>query len=232
MNQRGSIVAVPFTSLGLLLLGPLAVVLAAQNQPNQGSCRLVCDPYQPQGSSHHLGTNGIVIPLSSAGGGGLKGPQGPPGKAGPPGPPGPPGSMGKGQPVPQKGGAVGFHVALKQTFENNDVLKFQDVVLNVGDAYQPLTGIFTCPTSGLYHFSFNVVKMGQRIRVELVSKNTVVATAAAVDMVNADTATGGAVLQLVKGDQVFLQLAGNSDKTLMDTGNRFSTFMGYLIHEL
>ena len=58
-----------------------------------------------------------------------------------------------------------------------------------------------------------------------------VATSVALDMLHSDTAHGSAVLNLAKGDQVFLRLAG-SDRTMVDAGSRFSTFLGYLIHEL
>ncbi|XP_012695483.2 complement C1q-like protein 4 [Clupea harengus] len=192
-----------------------------------GTCRLVCDPYQAQGGSHSLGVNGIVIPLSSGGGGagGLPGPAGPPGKAGPPGPPG---STGQGV---SKGGAVAFYAALKQEFGKDAVLKFTDVVTNVGGAYSSSTGKFTSPRPGVYHFSFNILKAGQRILVELVSGGQVVATGVALDMLHTDSASGSAVLQLARGDQVFLRLSG-SDKTMVDSGKRFSTFTGYLLHEL
>lgn len=59
----------------------------------------------------------------------------------------------------------------------------------------------------------------------------VVATGVALDMLHADSASGSAVLQLAKGDQVFLRLTG-SDKTMVDSSSRFSTFSGYLIHAL
>ncbi|KAL2086816.1 hypothetical protein ACEWY4_017875 [Coilia grayii] len=215
-----------------LALGLLLLVQACFARPDRdtypGTCRLVCDPYQPQGGSLGLGANGIVIPFSSGGAGGVPGPAGPPGKAGPPGPPGPPGPGGS---AGSSGGAVAFYAALTQEFGRDAVLKFSDVVTNVGDAYSSATGKFTCPRAGLYHFSFNILKAGQRIRVEMVSADKVVATAVALDLQHADSASGSAVLRLAKGDEVFLRLSG-SDKTMVDNGHRFSTFMGYLLHEL
>lgn len=155
----------------------LAVFLLAQTcfagpstETYQGTCRLVCDPYQPQGASHSLGINGIVIPLSSGGGGavGPAGPPGPPGKAGPPGPCGPSGSAGS-----SSGTAVAFHVALTKEFSRDTILKFTDVVTNVGRAYDSSTGKFTSPSAGIYHFSFSILKSGQRLRVEMVSGHKV-----------------------------------------------------------
>nr|KAG5689364.1 hypothetical protein BaRGS_019738 [Batillaria attramentaria] len=55
-------------------------------------------------------------------------------------------------------------VAFSVRFKNDDLyngihlgqrstLKFDDVVINLGDGYSPLTGIFTAPVAGLYVFS-------------------------------------------------------------------------------
>ncbi|XP_062400309.1 complement C1q-like protein 4 [Sardina pilchardus] len=203
-------------ALGVLTLAYACFAgLSAQTYP--GTCRLVCDPYQPGGGSHSLGANGIVIPLSSggSGAGGPAGPAGPPGKVGPRGPP----------------GAVAFYAALTQEFSRDDVLKFTDVVMNVGGAYDAATGKFTSPQAGVYQFSFNILKGWQRLQVELVSGDKVVATAVAVDMLATDSAHGSALLQLAKGDQVFLRLS-DSEKTRVDSGSRFSTFMGSLLHVL
>ncbi|XP_062400307.1 complement C1q-like protein 4 [Sardina pilchardus] len=225
MAARGTTLA-----LGVLTLAYACFAgLSAQTYP--GTCRLVCDPYQHGGGSHSLGANGIVIPLSSggSGAGGPPGPAGPPGKTGPRGPPGPPGS-GR-QSAGARDGTVAFYAALTQEFTRDAVLKFTDVVTNVGGAYDAATGKFTSPQAGVYQFGFNILKAGQRIRVELVSGDKVVATAVAVDMLATDSAHGSALLQLARGDQVFLRLSG-SDKTMVDSDSRFSTFMGSLLHAL
>lgn len=126
-----------------------------------GSCRLVCDPFQGQSSTHELGANGLVIPLSSSGGGPM-GPAGPPGKAGPPGPPGP-----QGQGYLAKG-PVAFYAALKEDFGKEDILKFRTVMTNLGDRYDSSTGTFTCKLAGVYHFSYHIVKNGLSVRADLV----------------------------------------------------------------
>jgi len=37
----------------------------------------------------------------------------------------------------------------------NTVLKFNDVMYNIGNHYDASTGVFTCPVAGSYFFSFN-----------------------------------------------------------------------------
>ncbi|XP_053470101.1 complement C1q-like protein 3 [Ictalurus furcatus] len=190
-----------------------------------GSCRIVCDPFQGQSSTHEVGANGLVIPLSSSGQGPM-GPAGPPGKAGPPGLPGP-----KGQGSLAKG-PLAFYVALKEDFGKDDILKFSTVMTNLGGRYDSLTGTFTCNLAGVYHFSYHIVKNGLSLRADLVlNDHKIVASAVAVDALHTDTASNSAVLQLRDGDRVYVRL-NKSDSTLKDTQNLFSTFSGHLLYEI
>ncbi|XP_076873097.1 complement C1q like 1 [Brachyhypopomus gauderio] len=216
-RQRAAILVV----LSLLLRG----FEAAQNGIQPGTCRLVCDPFQAQGSTHDMGANGLVIPLSSSGGG-PPGPAGPPGKAGPPGLPGT-----KGEGSITKGGAA-FYASLREEFAKDDVLKFTNVVTNVGSRYSSSTGTFTCLSDGVYHFSYHIVKTGLSLRADLVlNDHKIVATAVAVDALHTDTASNSAVLKLKAGDRVYVRL-NKSDSTLKDLKDLFSTFSGYLLYEL
>ncbi|KAI4892494.1 hypothetical protein NFI96_018298 [Prochilodus magdalenae] len=189
-----------------------------------GTCRLVCDPFQSQSGTHDLGANGLVIPLASSGGG-PPGPAGPPGKAGPPGPPGPQGQSSQ----PKTG--VALYASLREDFGKDEVLKFTNVVTNLGSRYDSSTGTFTSQSEGVYHFSYHIVKTGLSLRADLVLNDKVVASAVAVDALHTDTASNSAVLRLKVGDRVYVRL-NKSDSTLKDTQNLFSTFSGYLLYEL
>lgn len=150
---------------GLRSLALLTVLIltfrSLEGVTQPGSCRLVCDPFQGQSGAHDLAANGLVIPLSSSGGGPV-GPVGPPGKAGPPGPPGPPGKGALAK------GPVAFYAALKEDFGNEEILKFSMVMTNLGGRYESSTGTFTCNLAGVYHFSYHIVKNGLSLRVDLV----------------------------------------------------------------
>lgn len=52
-------------------------------------------------------------------------------------------------------GAVGFHARLRSSInlDRSQTVKFDDVITNIGDAYDPTTGHFTAPYHGLYSFS-------------------------------------------------------------------------------
>ena len=121
------------------------------------------------------GTKGVV------GRPGRPGPRGPPGEPGPPGPRGPPGDRGdsgrpgyprviSGTARTETGADIGsvigdnakiaFYVGLKNPHEGYEVLRFDDVVTNLGNHYDPTTGKFTCQVSGIYYFTYHVLMRG------------------------------------------------------------------------
>ncbi|KAK3084667.1 hypothetical protein FSP39_017192 [Pinctada imbricata] len=54
---------------------------------------------------------------------------------------------------------VAFHAGLNKDVENlpyNSKLVFDKVYLNQGLAYDPITGVFTCPTHGIYVFHWTI----------------------------------------------------------------------------
>ncbi|KAM9315722.1 EMILIN-1 [Gastrophryne carolinensis] len=104
---------------------------------------------------------------------GLPGPPGPIGKTGPQGPQGPPGHPGK-EGTPGKQGPVGppglrgeqgpiglppdipeisFSAALTVPVNEPGTVQFDKVLVNDGNGYDAITGIFTAPVEGRYFFS-------------------------------------------------------------------------------
>lgn len=128
-----------------------------------GSCRMVCDPYPepPPPSPPSSKTD-----PARKGRPGLRGPPGPPGPRGPPGEPGRPGPPGP--PGPGPGGyipsfyspKIAFYAGLRKPHEGYEVLRFDDVVTNVGNYYEPSSGKFTCPLPGIYFFTYHVLMRG------------------------------------------------------------------------
>uniref|UniRef100_A0ABK0LS50 Complement C1q like 3 n=1 Tax=Rattus norvegicus TaxID=10116 RepID=A0ABK0LS50_RAT len=123
----------------------------------------------------------IQGPKGEAGRPGKAGPRGPPGEPGPPGPVGPPGEKGEpgrqglpgppGAPGLNAAGAISaatystvpkiaFYAGLKRQHEGYEVLKFDDVVTNLGNHYDPTTGKFTCSIPGIYFFTYHVLMRG------------------------------------------------------------------------
>ena len=45
------------------------------------------------------------------------------------------------------------------TIQHAEVVKFDRIFTNIGRGYNSLTGVFSCPTSGIYVFQVNVISL-------------------------------------------------------------------------
>ncbi|MEQ2225541.1 Complement C1q-like protein 2 [Ilyodon furcidens] len=183
---------------------------------------------------------------------GKPGPRGPPGEPGPPGPRGPPGERGdnklafttlagaSGGDTGEGDGAnstvsgyrIAFYVGLKNPHEGYEVLKFDDVITNLGNHYDPSTGKFTCHVSGIYFFTYHVLMRGgdgTSMWADLCKNGQVRASAIAQDAdQNYDYASNSAVLHLDSGDEVYVKLDGG--KAHGGNNNKYSTFSGFILY--
>nr|XP_056717491.1 complement C1q-like protein 2 isoform X2 [Euleptes europaea] len=190
-------------------------------------------------------------PKGEAGRPGKPGPRGPPGEPGPPGPRGPPGERGEagrpgpaGPPPPPGGEVTGalsaafsgpkiaFYVGLKSPHEGYEVLKFDDVVTNLGNHYNPSSGKFTCQVRGIYFFTYHILMRGgdgTSMWADLCRNGQVRASAIAQDAdQNYDYASNSVVLHLDLGDEVYVKLDGG--KAHGGNNNKYSTFSGFLLY--
>ncbi|XP_037617727.1 complement C1q-like protein 2 [Sebastes umbrosus] len=218
-----------------------------------GTCRMVCDPYTPkpggatameviQNSPQPQGSRG------EPGRPGKPGSRGPPGEQGAPGPRGPPGERADGKVSLLSGAAEGgevdgvnstassfriaFYVGLKNPHEGYEVLKFDDVITNLGNHYDAGTGKFTCHVSGIYFFTYHVLMRGgdgTSMWADLCKNGQVRASAIAQDAdQNYDYASNSAVLHLDSGDEIYVKLDGG--KAHGGNNNKYSTFSGFILY--
>ncbi|CAN9498102.1 unnamed protein product [Ophioblennius macclurei] len=184
---------------------------------------------------------------------GKPGPRGPQGEPGPPGPRGPPGERGDsklafpaligapdgdsgetdgGGNSTESGLKVAFYVGLKNPHEGYEVLKFDDVITNLGNNYDSITGKFTCHVSGIYFFTYHVLMRGgdgTSMWADLCKNGQVRASAIAQDAdQNYDYASNSAVLHLDSGDEVYVKLDGG--KAHGGNNNKYSTFSGFILY--
>ncbi|XP_053721438.1 C1q-related factor-like isoform X1 [Synchiropus splendidus] len=178
---------------------------------------------------------------------GKPGPPGPPGEPGPPGPRGPPGDGvdvvrtgildigGKGSvstttysTMPR----VAFYAGLRNPQEGYDILRFDDVVTNIGGNYEGASGKFTCKIPGTYFFIYNVLMRGgdgTSMWADLIKNGLVRASAIAQDQDQSyDYASNSAILHLDAGDEVFIKLDGG--KAHGGNSNKYSTFSGFILY--
>uniref|UniRef100_A0A8C6TCE9 C1q and TNF related 9 n=1 Tax=Neogobius melanostomus TaxID=47308 RepID=A0A8C6TCE9_9GOBI len=165
---------------------------------------------------------------------GLRGDRGIQGPLGPPGRPGPKGEMG----VPGHKGSIGYRgergsrgdkgdkgekgeafTVFKSAFSvgltaqtklpaANAPIQFDKIIYNVQNHYDPLTGRFTCSVSGAYYFTYHITVYSRNVKVALVKNGAKIIHTTDNYQGSEDQASGGAVLHLVAGDKVWLQVAG------------------------
>ncbi|XP_036966567.1 complement C1q-like protein 2 isoform X2 [Acanthopagrus latus] len=228
--------------LALIIAIPLLVQTSKTDAHYEmmGTCRMICDPYNPKPSATALEVMQDLSAIPSPsfvqgtkgepGRPGKPGPRGPPGEPGPPGPRGPPGDRGDagraGYP------SIAFYVGLKNPHEGYEVLRFDDVVTNLGNHYDPTTGKFTCQVSGIYYFTYHVLMRGgdgTSMWADLCKNGQVRASAIAQDAdQNYDYASNSVVLHLDSGDEIYVKLDGG--KAHGGNNNKYSTFSGFLLY--
>ncbi|XP_018587844.2 complement C1q-like protein 2 [Scleropages formosus] len=246
--------------LAVIIAIPLLVQTStsAAHYEMMGTCRMICDPYSPKPSATAMEVmqdlSAIPPPpflqgsRGEPGRPGKPGPRGPPGEPGPPGPKGPPGDSGKpgftgltpgtartetGDGAATAGATkIAFYVGLKNPHEGYEVLKFDDVVTNLGNHYDASTGKFTCQVPGIYFFTYHVLMRGgdgTSMWADLCKNGQVRASAIAQDAdQNYDYASNSVVLHLDSGDEIYVKLDGG--KAHGGNNNKYSTFSGFILY--
>ncbi|CAH2304936.1 complement C1q 2 isoform X2 [Pelobates cultripes] len=232
----------------LLLLVTLLPLLAPRGGAHYemlGTCRMICDPYSGPPPSPAGGPPPFLQgPKGEPGRAGKPGERGPPGEPGPPGARGPPGERGEpgrpgmggsvsgGPPPAPQGPRIAFYVGLKSPHEGYELLRFDDIVTNEGDQYDPQTGKFTCSVPGTYYFTYHVLMRGgdgTSMWADLCRNGQVRASAIAQDAdQNYDYASNSVVLHLDAGDEIYVKLDGG--KAHGGNNNKYSTFSGFILY--
>ncbi|XP_042285494.1 myosin-10-like [Thunnus maccoyii] len=120
-------------------------------------------------------------------------------------------------------GAVGpFNTAI--------TLKFSKIFTNIGQAYNPTTGVFTAPVRGAYSFRFHgfETRSSHWMGIELYHNNKRITVSYDInDNHGYVSVSHGFILQLEKGDMIYLVLPSNY--IVFDNDYNGTTFSGFLL---
>ncbi|XP_036450943.1 complement C1q-like protein 2 [Colossoma macropomum] len=108
------------------------------------------------------------------------------------------------------------------------ILVFRKEITNIGNAYSPITGVFTAPLRGVYYFRFNVLGSNSYwMTIDLYKNQERIITAAEYPGGQHEYSVGGATLLLQKGDLVYLKLRATCQ--IYDSADNLTTFTGFLL---
>ncbi|KAL1276211.1 hypothetical protein QQF64_035834 [Cirrhinus molitorella] len=135
---------------------------------------------------------------------------------------------------------IAFSAALMQSggghtgpFTTDITLTYRNIFTNIGNAYNPITGIFTAPLKGVYMFRVSVYGGGSSSTpstVSIVKNGERVVVAHGHQAGGVVNSSNGVVFLLEVGDVVYVSLWAG--RRIFDDQNNHSTFSGYLLFPL
>ncbi|XDV25788.1 hypothetical protein PO909_029646 [Leuciscus waleckii] len=133
---------------------------------------------------------------------------------------------------------IAFSASLMQSgdgylgpFTTEITLTYRNVFTNIGNAYNPITGVFTAPLKGAYMFRVSVYGVGPTAATAFIYKNGErMVIAHANQPQNELNSSNGVVLILEVGDVVYVRLW--SGRRIYDSYNSHNTFSGFLLFPL
>lgn len=230
-------------------MGPQGVQGPIGLKGNKGELGLP-GPHGPKGDLGPQGFKGNKGEIGLRGERGVQGQLGPPGRLGPKGEIGVPGhkgnigyrgdkgTQGDAGPKGEKGDAwviskSAFSVGLTSQSKLpavNVPIRFDKIIYNRQNHYDPQTGRFTCSTAGTYFFAYHVTVYSRNVKVALVKNGARIIHTTDNYQSGEDQAAGGTVLHLDVADKVWLQVTGGElYNGLFADEDDDTTFSGFLI---
>ena len=114
-------------------------------------------------------------------------------------------------------------------------IKYDQIIINDGNAYNHYTGIFTVPTTGVYLLTFHFdVQDNRKEGIKLVVNNRNIVDAVASGLSGYGNNMGGktAIIKLIQGEKVWLESYDSADGEILSTTSyKLTTFAGVLLYQ-
>ena len=114
----------------------------------------------------------------------------------------------------------------------HQILPFDKVITNIGNAYHPHSGSFLAPQSGVYVFIWTIRLDGNNYHTtELLHDNNVINSIYLNpnNAIGGTTATGTAVVHVKQGEDVLVRTGNISNGRIFSDTNGRSSFAGWLL---
>ncbi|XP_078137890.1 complement C1q-like protein 2 [Centroberyx gerrardi] len=128
---------------------------------------------------------------------------------------------------------VAFSAALVTSvgpLNTDTAIIYPNVITNIGNAYSPVTGVFTASVRGVYYFRFNAIDQRRNYGVSVNMLKNGIQFVMGPHMLNVSDkqfVSNGITLELDTGDFVSMSLP--SGHRLQGDGNRNNIFSGFLL---
>ena len=117
----------------------------------------------------------------------------------------------------------------------HQILPFDKVITNIGNAYRPHSGTFIAPRSGVYVFIWTIRQDGNNYHVtELLHDNNIINSiylnpGTPISGIPIGTATGTAVVHVNQGEDVLVRTGDIDYGRIVSDKNGRSSFAGWLL---
>lgn len=130
--------------------------------------------------------------------------------------------------------AFSVYLSADKSLGSNQHIKFDKVLLNDGNGYEPSTGTFRAPVSGVYSFTFVIAQRhNYELRTNLVvdGKVTIGAIAEGTRTYHDVQGTNTVNVHVCKGKAVWVESYNRGKIEGNDAGFRYTSFSGHILYE-
>lgn len=130
--------------------------------------------------------------------------------------------------------AVGFtaYVSAGRRYSTNEPVIFDTILFNIGDAFDPISSIFTCPVTGVYVVTVSVASYSSGYAQVIIVKEGQKQTGVFADDVSGQisAASTSAVTACIAGERVWVESTAGATSIRANVDVRDTSFSVFLLN--